>query len=148
MMTRFMNRKLYLFTLISKTFSKSFIFHPNLPFKMKLIRSFPSFNKEILLNWKTFSSKTPEKLFCIFSQFLWYNIYIQIDRGDVHLSRFSQNNLNFVSQFIDTKSTVKFWYLLKQEYNLNSNNYFQCLQVINSIPEKMEIYQKKKVVVM
>ena len=139
MMTRFMNRKLYLYTLISKTFSKSFIFHSNLSFKKKLIRPFPSFNKEIVLNWKTFSSKTPEKFFCIFSQFLQYNIYIQIDGGDLHLSRFSRNNLNFVSQFIDTKGTVKFWYLLKEEYNLNSNSYFQCLQIINSIPEKMEI---------
>ena len=35
--------------LISKTFSKSFIFHSNLSFK-----PFPSFHKETLLNWKIF----------------------------------------------------------------------------------------------
>ena len=36
--------------LISKTFDKSFIFHFNLSFRNKLIKSFPSFYKEILLN--------------------------------------------------------------------------------------------------
>ena len=45
--------------LISKTFVKPFIFHSNLSFKKKLIKSFPSFYKEILLNWKTFFSRTP-----------------------------------------------------------------------------------------
>ena len=39
--------------LITKTFGKSFIFHSNLSFKKKLIKSFPSFYKEILLKWKT-----------------------------------------------------------------------------------------------
>ena len=39
---------------LSKTFGKSFIFHANLSFKKKLIKSFQFFYKEILLNWKTF----------------------------------------------------------------------------------------------
>ena len=122
--------------LISRTFGILFIFHSNLSFEKKLIKSFPSFYKEILLNWKTFFSKTPETLSSILSQFSWYNIYIQIDEGDVHLSKFSQNNLNFVSQLFNTNGSIKTWYFLKQEYHLNNNNYFQWLQLINSIPEK------------
>ena len=121
----FHERKIIPLHLINKTFGKSFIFHSNLSFKKKLIKSFPSFYKEILLNRKTFFSKTPETPSSILSQFLWYNIYIQIDERHVHLSRFSQNSLNFVSQLFDTNGTIKAWHLLKQEYHLNNNSYFQ-----------------------
>ena len=62
--------------LISRTFGKSFIFHSNLSFKKKLIKSFPSFYKEILLKGKTFFSKTPKTPSSVLPQFLWYNIYI------------------------------------------------------------------------
>ena len=77
------------------------------------------------------------------SQILWYNIYIQIDEGDVHLSRFSQNNLNFVSQLFNTNGSIKTWYLLKQEFHLKNNSYFQWLQLINSIPEKWKLTIKQ-----
>ena len=77
------------------------------------------------------------------SEFLWYNIYIQIDEGDVHHSRFSQNNLNFVSQIFNTNDLIKAWHLLKQEYHLNNNSYFQWLQLINSIPEKWQLTIKQ-----
>ena len=100
--------KIILLHLISKTFGKFAIFHSNLlSFKNNLIKSFSSFNKEFLLNWETFFSKTPKTPSCTLSQFLWYYIYIQMNEGNVHLSRFSQNNLNFVSQLFDTNSTVK-----------------------------------------
>ena len=92
--------------------------------------------KENLLNQKIFFSRTPETPSCILPRFLWYNIYTQIDEGDVHLSRFSQKNLNFISQLFDTKDTVKGWNHLIQEYHFNNNSYFQWLQLINWIPEK------------
>ena len=72
--------------LISKPFDKSFIFNSNLPCKKKLIKSFPSFYKEILINWKTFFLEHQS----ILSQFLWCNIYIQIDENDLHFTRFPQ----------------------------------------------------------
>ena len=73
------------------------------------------------------------------SHFLWYNIYIQIDEGDIHLFKFSQNNLNFVSPLFKTNGSIKAWQPLKQEYHLNNNSYFQWLQLINSIPEKWKL---------
>ena len=135
--------KIIPFHLISRTFGKLFIFHSNLSFKKKLIKSFPSFYKEIFLNWKTFFSKTPETPSSILSQVLWYNIYIQIDEGDVYLSRFSQNNLNVISQLFNTNCLIKAWHLLKQEYHLNNNSYFQWLQLINSVPEKWKLTIKQ-----
>ena len=111
--------------------------------KNKLIKPFPSFYKEILLDWKTFFSRTPGTPSCILSQFLWYNIYIQIDEDDVHLSWFSQNNLNFVCQLFDTNNTFKAWHFLKYEYHLNNNSFFQWLQLINSVPEKWKLTIKE-----
>ena len=73
------------------------------------------------------------------SQFLWCNIYIQIDKCDEHLSRFLQNNLNFVSHLLDTNGSIKVWHLLKQDYHLNNDTYLQCLQLIISIPEKWKL---------
>ena len=77
------------------------------------------------------------------SQFLRYNIYIQINEGDAHLSRFPKNNLNFVSQLFGRNGTVKAWHLLKHEYHLNSSSYFQWLQLINSIPGKWKLSIKQ-----
>ena len=122
-------------------FGKSFIFHSNLSFKKNLIKSFPSFYKEILLNWKTFLARTPETPSCILSQLLWYNIHIQIDESDLYFTRFSQKDLNFVSQLCDTNVSVKTWHHLKRE-NLN-NSYFQWLQLINAIPEKRKFTIKQ-----
>ena len=77
------------------------------------------------------------------SRFLWHDNYIQIDKGDVHLSRFSQNNLNFASQLFDTNGSIKAWHFLKQQYHLNNSSYFQWLQLINSIPEKWKLIIKQ-----
>ena len=77
------------------------------------------------------------------SQFLWYLIEIQIDESEVHLSRFSQNNLNFVSRLFNTDGSIKAWYFLKQEHPLNNNSYFQWLQLINSISVKWKLTVKQ-----
>ena len=85
----------------------------------------------------------PETPSSILSRFLWYNIYIQRDEGDVHLSRFSENNLSFVSQLFNINGSIKAWHLLKQEYHLNNNSYFQWLHVINSVTEKWKLTIKQ-----
>ena len=123
-MTCFMNGKLYPFRQLVKLSANSLFSILIFSFKKKLIKSFPSFYEEILLNWKTFFSRTSETPSYIVSQILWYHIYIQIDKANVHLSRFSQNNLNFVSHLFNINDTVKAWHLLKQEYQLNINSYF------------------------
>ena len=38
---------------------------------------------------------------------------------------------------------VKAWHFPKQEYHLNNKNYFQWLQLINSIPENWKIAIKQ-----
>ena len=136
MMIRFMKEMLYLFNYSVELSANPFFYIQTFPSKKKLIKSFPSFNKETLLNWKTFFSQTPETPSSVLSQFLWHNIYILVYEDDVHISRFSQNNLNFVSQLFQINGSLKNWHLLINEYHLNNNCYFQQLQLINSIPEQ------------
>ena len=38
---------------------------------------------------------------------------------------------------------INAWHLLKQQYHLNNNNYFQWLQLINSVPEKWKLTIKQ-----
>ena len=81
---------------------------------------------------------------CILSQFLWYNANIQIDKTSINFSRFSEKNVNYVSQLFNNNGSIKKWHKFKTEYNLHQNSYFQCIQFIDSIPEKWKFIIKKK----
>ena len=65
--------------LIEKSFGTSFKFHSNLLFKSNKTKFFPSFYREIILNWKKRLAMITEILSCILSQHLWYNRSIQVD---------------------------------------------------------------------
>ena len=80
---------------------------------------------------------------CILSQYLWYNANIQIDKTSIHFSRFSEKNINYVSQLFNNNGLIKKWHKLKEEYNLHQNSYFQWVQLIDSIPEKWKFIIKK-----
>ena len=74
--------------LLNKYFGHSFKFHSNLYFESKLLKDFPSFYKQMLINWEKYfiaSSITPS---CFLSQFLWYNSYIKTDDKAVYLKLF------------------------------------------------------------
>ena len=81
--------------------------------------------------------------FCILSQYLWYNANIQIDKTSIHFSRFSEKNINYVSQLFNNNGSIKKWHKFKREYNLHQNSYFQWVQLIDSIPEKWKFIIKK-----
>ena len=51
--------------------------------------------------------------------------------------------MNFASQLFNTTGSIKTWYLLKQEYHLKNNSYFQWLLLINSILEKWKLTFKQ-----
>ena len=80
---------------------------------------------------------------CILSQYLWYNANIQIDKTSIHFSRFSEKNINYVSQLFNNNGSIKKWHKFKREYNLHQNSYFQWVQLIDSIPEKWKFIIKK-----
>ena len=70
--------------LLNKYFGPSFKFHSNLHFESKLLKDFPSFYKQILMNWKKYFIASPITPSCVLSQFLWYNGYIKIDNKAVY----------------------------------------------------------------
>ena len=57
--------------LLSKYFGPSFKFHSNLHFESKLLKDFPPFCKQMLMNWKKYFIAAPISSSCALSQFLW-----------------------------------------------------------------------------
>ena len=73
---------------------------------------------------------------CILSQYLCSNANIQVDNTSIQFSRFSEKNINRVSQFFKNNGSIKKWHEFKREYDLHQNSYFQLVQLIDFIPEK------------
>ena len=68
-------------------------------------------------------------------QFIWYNKHIQIGNKSIYLYNFSNRNLNFVGQFLDTDEKLKSWECLKHQFLLKNNMQFQYRQIIHALPQ-------------
>ena len=90
--------------LLDKCFGPSVKFHSNLRFESKLLKHFPSFYKQILMNWKKYFIVPPITISDILVQLIWYNSYIKIDKKAVYLKSFSTKNINFITQWISQKT--------------------------------------------
>ena len=71
----------------------------------------------------------------ILSQFLWFNIQIQICNKSVFFPSFCEQNINFVGQLFKTEGAVKPWKQLKEEYGLANKLKFKWIQLIHSLPK-------------
>ena len=58
----------------------------------------------------------PEIPSCIFSQYLWYNENISVDKNSIHLVRFSEKNIDYVSQLFRPDGSIKKRHELKTEH--------------------------------
>ena len=94
--------------LIKNAFGNSFRFHSNLAFKRHHVKSFPYYYRFILVSFEVPSY--------IFSQNLWYNQYIEIDKEPVHLVEFSDKSINTVSQLYDSNNFFINWDIMER-YN-------------------------------
>ena len=122
--------------LISITLGQNFKFHSNLPYDTKLLTSFPVFYENIFRYWSQHYTVSPDLPSCILSSFLLYNKDILISNKPIYFKRFSNNNLNYVTQLFDDTGNSKEWIKLKRKFNLNNNLYFKWIQLIHSIPQK------------
>ena len=86
----------------NKYFGKNFHFHSNLSFSLDLFDSSPEFYKQIFFNWSIYFVSNSEVPSCIQSNFLWYNKHILIDNKPVYLSSFSDKNVNFINNLLDS----------------------------------------------
>ena len=121
--------------LLSKYFGPSFKFHSNHHFESKLLKGFPSFYKQMLVNWKKYFMGSPVTPSCVLNQFLWYNSYIKIHSKAAYLIFFSAKNINFIAQLLHSDGSVKNWNILKTKYALQDKDHFCRLQLINPLPQ-------------
>ena len=59
---------------------------------------------------------------CILPHYLWYNANIQVDKTSIRFSRFSEKNVNYVSQLFNNNGSIKKWHEFKREYDLHWNS--------------------------
>ena len=57
--------------------------------------------------------------------------------------KFSEKNINYVSQLIIDSGSIKQWHEFKREQNLHESYYFQWLQLIHSISERWQFIIKE-----
>ena len=122
-------------------FGKKFYFHLNLFFNFALIDSFPEFYKQIFFNWSSFisNSEFPSR---IQSNFLWWNKHILINNKPVHLSSFSDKNVNFINNLLDCLGNFKPCNVLKTEFKLTNSLYFSWMQLIKVITLNLKTITK------
>ena len=111
--------------LIEKSFSRSFKFHSNLLFKSNKLKFFPFFYQEIIFYWKKHLAMMTEIPSCTLSQYLWYNVNIQVDKTSIHFSRFSKRNIIMFHNFLTRMA------LLKYGKNLRENTIYTKILIFN-----------------
>ena len=52
---------------------------------------------------------------CILSQYLWYKANTQVHKTSIHFPRFSEKNMNNVSQIFNNNGSIKTWHKFKRE---------------------------------
>ena len=75
---------------LGKSFGSLFKFHSDLLFKYNKTKIFLSFYREIILHWKKHLAMMIKIPCCIFSQYMWYNANIQVDKTSIKFSWFSE----------------------------------------------------------
>ena len=84
-----------------------------------------------------------EVTYCILSQYLWFNRTIQVDYSSVYFLKFSEKNINYVSQHFSDNGSIKKWHEFKREHNLHESFCFQWLQLIDSIRQRWKTIIKE-----
>ena len=126
--------------IIGKSFGTFFKFHSNLLFKSNKTKFFPSFYREIILNWKKHvMAEIPS---CILSQYLWYNKSVWVVKASVNFLTFSEKMINYVSQLFSDNGSIKNYMNLRE-----NKTYLKVHILIATISRlysrKMEIYYQK-----
>ena len=89
----------------------------------------------MVISWSKHLSSSPETPSQVLSQFLWYNNYIKIDNAVMHFEKFSNKNINFLSQLFENVRIIS-WVSLKDKYELTNDIFFQCAQLKRTFPTR------------
>ena len=124
---------------INNALGKNFNFHSNLSIPNKTINSLSSYYKDILNSWCKYYSCTPKVSSLVFSQFLWYNSYIKIDKEVVCYKKIANKKINFVSDLFDENGEFKSWQKILNDLQLTQKSYFKWFQLIHAIPRPWKL---------
>ena len=82
-----------------------------------------------------FLSSSPYLPSAIISQFIWFNIKMQIDKTRDLFSSMSDKALNFVVQLLDRDGKLKVCECLICEFTLTNSEKFKLFQIIHALPK-------------
>ena len=77
------------------SFGSKFKFRSKIFLKKTSLKKILPLYRDILINWKTHFSSSPETPACLLSQFLWFNKYVQIEDNPLCLTKFAAKNITF-----------------------------------------------------
>ena len=69
------------------------------------------------------------------SQNLWFKNNIEVNKTVVFYKEFSENQLNFLTNFFDLYGKLKSCSDLVKDYNLNHKLFFKKCQLIRTLPK-------------
>ena len=95
------------------------------------------------MNWKKRLAMVTEVPSCILSQYLWYNSDIQVDNSSVYFLKFTEKNINYVSQLFSDNGSINQWHEFKREHNLHES-FFSMATINRLYSTKMDNYYKRK----
>ena len=116
-----------------KKFAENFKIHSNLDITKFSLNNFPCLYKEILTRrskYLSFPVSLPSK---ITSQFLWFSIYIKVDRKCIYFRDFSKKGLNFVRQLFELKGKLKNWIEIKDKYHALESKRYQWRKLVDAL---------------
>ena len=92
--------------LIGKHLCKNFNFHNNIDLSNDIHSKFPSFYQDIFVIWINNYTAKPTLPSMSLSEFIWFNSNIKVDSKPVHVSFFSDKNLNFIGQLFNDNGNI------------------------------------------
>ena len=132
---KFHEWKLISFHLIKSAFGINFKFHSNLDFDDSKIFTFPSFYKQLFLNWPKYLSSSVNIRSSVLSQPILHNKNIKISSKPIYLEEFVKQNIIFLYDLFNTKNEFKTCDEIKISYKLSDKPYFKWTHIASSIPK-------------
>ena len=120
---------IYYFKTVAKA---SNLFHPNLSIASDQIRHIPTFYQNMVKYWQEICQSQPTTSSLVLSESLCFNSHIKIDGRPISSSFLNTNKYVTLSDLFDNNGHLITWEVASDR--LNVTNYFNWLQIANSIP--------------
>ena len=107
------------------------------------VQKLPLFYKELIKLWQDLSKGEVEELEFVLSQNLWNNAVITSKSKPLYSKTLSDKGVNSISDLTGLDGNFISWDLLSSQFDLTVNEFLPWYGVIQSIPAKWKIIQKR-----